>query len=222
MKQDQPQIKQHTGCHRRYHHFTFTKALHVVAGEDHRRNLQAGGGAHQDPGQTVGKPEIAADPQRHINDIHGVAGPHQGGGDKQHPHILVLPAAGLRQRLRLFRGLFHARNRGQFDRNQRQADRKDARRNREHGGKAIVERQHKGQRRANHPRQRQLGTHDRAEHHHFPRRAVGIFPRQGKELRHGGVSDGCQHHPAGDQRQIVAVEGKQQRIAYRHQTAEHN
>ena len=198
MKQNQPGIKQHTGRDRRHHHFTFTKALHVVTGEDHRRYFQSGGGAHQDPGKAVGKTEIVTDPQRHINDIHRVAGPHQRGGDKQHAHVLILPAAGLHQRRRLFRRLFHPRDRGQFNGNQRQTNHKDARRNGKHGGKAIIEGQHKGQRRANHPRQRQLGAHDRAEHHHFPRRAVGILPGQGEELRHGGIGDGRQHHPAGN------------------------
>ena len=222
MEQNQTDIKQHARRNRCHHHLAFAPALNVVARQYHRRDLQPGSGAHQNPGEAIGKAKIAADPQRHINDIHGIAGPHQRGGDKQHAHVFIVPSSGLHQHVSAFRRLLNAGDRGQFDGDQRQTYNKDPGGNRKHGGEAIIQRQHKCQRWTNDPRQRKLRTHYRTEHHHFARRAIGIFPRQGKKLRHRGIRHRGQHNPAGNQRQIVAIKSEQQRVSHRHQAAKHN
>ncbi len=217
MEKDQPRVKKHPGRHGDDHHPAFSEALNVIPRQNHRRNLQPGGGAHQDPRELVRQTQIAADPQRHIDDVHGVAGPHQRGGDKQHPDVLILPAAHLGDGL--IRRLLNPGNRRQRKGNQSQADNKNACRDGKHGGKAVVQRQHECQRRANDPRQRELCAHHRAEHHHFPRRVIGVFTGQREELRHGGIRERGQQHAAGDERQVVAVEGKEQRVAHGHRAA---
>ena len=214
MEQDQPRVEHHPSRHGDDHHPTLSETFDVVTRQNHRRDLQPGSGAHQDPRELVGQSQIAADPQRHIDNVHGVAGPHQRGGDKQHADVFILPAAHLRDGL--VRHLLYARHRWQRKGYQRQADDKNPRRDGKHGGEAVVQRQHERQRGTNDPRQRELRTHHRAEHHHFPRRVVGVLPCQGEELRHGGVRQRGQQHAAGNERQVMAVEGKQQRVAHGH------
>ena len=220
MKEDQTNIKQHACRYGRDHHSPFTKALHVIACQNHRRNFQPSRRPHQDPGQLVRQAQFKTYPQWHINDVHGVAGPHQRGGNKQHTHIFVLPTAGLFQR-HVYR-LLHPRDRRQYQRNQHQANGKNPCGNGKHRRKAVIQRQHECQWRSYHPGQRKLRTHHRAKHHHFTRGVISIFSRQRKQLRHGGVRQRGQQHTAGDQREIVAIKGKQQRIANRHQAAKHD
>ena len=222
MEHNQPHIEQHAGGDCRHHHFAFTPTLNVVAGQDHRRNFKTGSRAHQYPRQAIRQAKIATDPQRHIDDIHRVAGPHQRRSDKQHAHVFIAPAAFQLRQAAAFLQLRHSRHRRQLKGNQRQADDKNPGGNGEHGRKAIIQRQHKSQRWANDPRQRQLGAHHRAEHHHFAGRAIGVFAGEGKQLRHRRISDRSQHDTAGNKRQIMAVESEQQRVTHCHQAAEHN
>lgn len=116
--------------------------------------------------------------------------------------------------------IHRTRHRRQHESYQQHADREGGGGDQEHHGKAVVQRQRKRQRRADHPCQRKLGAHHRAEHHDFTRLAVGVFPRQREDLRHGGVGDRRHQHPGGDQRQVVAVKSEQQAVADRHQAAQ--
>ena len=128
--------------------------------------------------------------------------------------MFILPAAYLGDGL--VRHLLYARHRWQHKGYQRQADGKNSRGDGEHDGETVVQRQHERQRGADDPCERELRTHHRAEHHHFPRRVVGVLPGQGEELRHGGVRQRGQQHATGDKRQVVTIKGKQQRVAYGH------
>lgn len=97
MKQDQFGIKQYVGGYCCYYYFMFVKVFYVVVGEDYCWYFQFGGSVYQDFGQVVGKFEIVVDLQWYINDVYGVVGLYQGGGDKQYMYVFVLLVVGLCQ-----------------------------------------------------------------------------------------------------------------------------
>lgn len=78
-----------------------------------------------------------------------------------------------------------------------------------HHGKTKTHRQRVGQRRADHPRQRDLRAQNRAEHHRLAAGFIGMLAGKGEHLRVGGRAKAAKEDADEQQNKVVAVPGEQ-------------